>query len=255
MWDAYEYLKFAGERGRPFADLLAQVDRKDARLIADLGCGTGNLTRLLAERWSSATVIGVDSSLEMLVQAKRLTIPNRLEFVHRDIASWSPAAPVDLIVSNAALHWIPDHASLLSRLSSMLVAGGTLAVQMPNRFDNESQVAIEEIAADPRWAEKLKGVGLHRESVMPLTWYAKGLHALGFTVNAWETTYLHILRGENPVLEWLQGTALRPLLERLEARTRAEFLDVLGRRLQAVYPMTGEVTLFPMPRLFFVATR
>jgi trans-aconitate 2-methyltransferase len=255
MWDAYEYLKFAGERARPFADLLAQVDRKDAKLIADLGCGTGNLTRLLAERWPSASVIGVDNSLEMLVQAKRLTIPNRLEFVHRDIANWSPAAPVDLIVSNAALHWIADHASLLSRVAAMLAPGGTLAVQMPNRFDGPSQVAIEEAAADPRWSAKLGGVGLHRESVMPLTWYAKGLHALGFTVNAWETTYLHVLGGENPILEWLQGTALRPLLDRLDARSRAEFLDVLGHRLHSLYPPSGVTTLFPMPRLFFVATR
>jgi trans-aconitate 2-methyltransferase len=255
MWDANEYLKFSNERGRPFADLLAQVHREEAKFIADLGCGAGNLTRTLAERWSSARVVGVDSSHEMLEKAKLHTIPGRLEFVECDIPQWSASAPVDLLVSNAALQWISDHGSLMARLAGMLAPGGTLAVQMPNRFENPSQVAIEETAADPRWAASLKGVGLHRKSVMPMAWYVTQLHALGFVVNAWETTYMHILNGPNAVLEWFKGTALRPLLGRLDPSAQGEFLHDLGNRLEKTYLPTGEVTLFPMPRLFFVATR
>jgi trans-aconitate 2-methyltransferase len=254
MWDAGQYLKFSEERSRPFADLLAQVHREYARLIADLGCGPGNLTRALVERWPAARVVGVDNSPEMLAKAIPSAIPGRLDFVQADIACWSPKESVDLIVSNAALHWIRDHDSLLSRLAEMLTPDGILAVQMPNRFGTPSQTAIEETASKPPWASSLKGVGLHQESVMPLPWYVDRLLGLGFTVNAWETAYIHVMTGENPVLEWLKGTALRPLLERL-GREADGFLSALGSRLKTAYPAKGNVTLFPFPRLFFVATR
>ena len=255
MWDAGEYLKYSAERARPFADLLAQVRRPEARFIADLGCGTGSLTRSLTQRWPIARVVGVDSSPEMLAQAVPLSVPGRLEFVQGDIAHWSPHEPVDLLVSNAALQWVSGHDALLPRLAGMLAPGGTLAVQMPNRFQTPSQMAVEETATDPRWASSLQNVGLHRESVMPITWYVHRLHDLGFSVNAWETTYIHVLTGADPVLEWLKGTGLRPLLERLGPDEGGEFLRVLGSRLQAAYPARGTVTLFPTPRLFFVATR
>jgi trans-aconitate 2-methyltransferase len=255
MWDAGEYLKFAEERSRPFADLLAQVQKTEARFIADLGCGTGSLTRTLAERWPSARVIGVDSSPEMLAQAVPLAVPGRLEFVQADLVHWSPGEPVDLLVSNAALQWVSDHDAVLSRLVGMLAPRGILAVQMPNRFQTPTQGAVEETAADPRWASSLQGVGLHRQSVMPIAWYVHRLHDLGFRVNAWETTYIHVWSGANPVLEWLKGTALRPLLERLGQKEGNEFLRALGIRLQAAYPPRGNVTLLPMPRLFFVASR
>jgi trans-aconitate 2-methyltransferase len=255
MWNASEYLRFAGERGRPFADLLAQVQLDSPRLVVDLGCGPGNQTRTLAERWPEARVIGIDSATDMLQKAQPLAIPGRVEFVACDIANWSPEAPVDLIVSNAALHWLGDHKRQLARLAAMLTPGGFLAVQMPNRFGSPSQVAIEEASADPRWARRLDGVGLHRESVMPVDWYVSQLRGLGFTVNAWETTYVHVLSGENPVLEWFKGTALRPLLDRLDTPTQTEFLAAVGQRLRIAYPPSGDVTLFPMPRLFFVASR
>ena len=255
IWDAKQYHQFSDERSRPFDDLLAQVRRPEAHFIADLGCGTGSLTRTLTERWPSARVVGVDSSSEMLEQAMPLAVPGRLEFVRADIAHWSAGEPVDLLISNAALHWVGDHDDLLTRLAGMLAPGGTLAVQMPNRFGTPSQKAVEETAADPRWASSSKGVGLHRESVMPLTWYVDLLHDLGFAVDAWETTYVHVLTGENPVLAWLRGTGLRPLLERLGQAEGDEFLRALGDRLRAVYPARGSVTLFPFPRLFFVASR
>ncbi len=255
MWDAAEYLKFSDERARPFADLLLQVRQAAFAQIADLGCGTGNLTRILAERWPMASVAGIDSSPEMLERARPLAMEGRLEFFECDIARWTPAEPFELIVSNAALQWVDDHAGLLERLAGALAPGGILAVQMPNRFGNPSQAAIEETSSDPRWAEALRGVGLHRDSVMPVAWYVERLHRLGLAVNAWETTYIHVLRGENPVLEWLKGTALRPLLARLDERSQVEFLRLVGERFWRAYPPSGDITLFPMPRLFFVATK
>jgi trans-aconitate 2-methyltransferase len=254
MWSAEQYLKFEHERSRPFADLLGRVRRERAGTIADLGCGTGHLTRTLAERWPEATVTGVDNSPQMLQKAAPLAIPGRLAFVQADLAAWSPPAPLDLLVSNAALHWVADHAALLDRLAAMLTPGGTLAVQMPNRFHTPAQTAIEETTADSRWASRLQGVGLHRESVRPLVWYVRRLHDLGFAVDAWETTYVHVLTGEHPVVQWLEGTGLRPLLERLGPAEQGAFRDALAARLAAAYPPEGGVTLFPFPRLFFVAT-
>jgi trans-aconitate 2-methyltransferase len=255
MWDAAEYLKFEQERARPFVDLLARVRRERAGTIVDLGCGTGHLTRTLAERWPDAVVIGVDNSPQMLEKARPLEQAGRLDFVLADVAAWSPSGPVDLIVSNAALHWVADHAGLLARLTGMLAPGGTLAVQMPNRFHTPAQAAIEATSADPRWAARLQGVGLHRESVQALLWYVRRLHELGFTVDAWETTYVHVLTGEAPVVKWLEGTGLRPLLAALGPDEAEEFRRALAVRLEAAYPPDTGVTLFPFPRLFFVATR
>jgi trans-aconitate 2-methyltransferase len=255
MWNPDEYLKFSADRARPFADLMAQVSMEKVESIVDLGCGTGHLTRGLANRWPQARVMGVDRAAEMLAKAQPLAIPGRLEFVQAEIEDWSADRPVDLIVSNAALHWVDDHERLLSRLSRMLSAHGTLAVQMPNRFHGPIQAAIEAVVGDSRWESRLDGVGLHRESVRPILWYVWLLHRRGLAVNAWETTCVHILRGENPVLEWIKGTALRPLLSRLDETTAAQFLKELGPRLTVAYPPTGDVTFFPMPRLFFVAQR
>jgi trans-aconitate 2-methyltransferase len=256
-WDANQYNKFAAERERPFVDLIAQVQRApDAtRQIVDLGCGPGSLTRQLAERWPAARVVGVDSSPEMVAKAQPLAIPGRLEFVQADLAVWSPGQPVDFIHSNAALHWIADHDALLRRLAGWLAPGGTLAVQMPNRFDGPVQKAIEATAADPRWAAQLRGVGLHRSSVLPVERYVRLLQDLRFAVNAWETTYVHVLSGENPVLEWFRGSGLRPLLARLDRAAGDQFSADLAAKLGALYPPRNGTTLFPMPRLFFVATR
>jgi trans-aconitate 2-methyltransferase len=254
-WDAQQYLKYADERSRPFGDLLARVFAEDVRFIADLGCGPGNLTRTLAERWPAARVAGVDESAEMLGQARPLAQPGRLEFVQADLQAWSPAEPVDLLVSNAALQWVPDHAALLGRLAGLLAPGGTLAVQMPYHFQNPAHLAIEQTKADPRWRETLQGIGLHQQSVMPLVWYVQRLHELSFTVDAWQTTYVHVLTGENPVLEWFKGSALRPLLHALTPDDQVAFLRELGERFRSAYPLSRGVTLLPFPRLFFVATR
>lgn len=255
MWDAQQYLKYAGERSRPFADLLARVNRDDPGAVADLGCGPGNLTRTLAERWPQARVVGVDSSPEMLGQARALAVPGRLEFVQAEIASWAPPGPVDVIISNAALQWVSDHGGLLARLAGLLAPGGTLAVQVPYHFRESPHLLIDEVKADPRWRAALAGVGLHQQSVMPPGWYVERLLDLGFAVDAWQTTYLHLLSGANPVLEWFKGSALRPLLNALEPAARAEFLEELGGRFRAAFPAKAGVTVLPFTRLFFVATR
>ncbi len=255
MWDAQQYLKYAGERSRPFFDLLARVQKDSAERIVDLGCGPGNLTRTLAERWPRAQVVGVDNSAEMLAEAEPRALAGRLGFVQADISSWSPETPVDLIVSNAALQWVPAHELLFARLRGMLAPGGVLAVQMPYHFQNAAHLIIEETKADPRWSARLAGVGLHQISVMPLVWYVERLHDLGFAVDGWETTYVHVLTGVDPVLEWFKGSALRPMLEVLEPRTQSELLQHLGGRFRAAYPKRGGVTLLPFPRIFVVATR
>lgn len=255
MWDAQQYLKFEGERGRPFLDLLARITREQVSRAADLGCGAGNLTRLVAERWPEAEIVGVDSSSDMLAKAQAVALPGRLSFVQDDIARWRPPATLDLIVSNAALQWVGDHAAVLTHLAGMLAPGGTLAVQVPSMAQLPGRRAIAETAADPLWGAKLAGVGLSVESVRPLEWYARELLDRGLSVDAWETTYLHVLRGENPVLEWMKGTALRPLLDRLDPGETPEFLREIGDRFRAAYPPHNGTTLFPFPRLFFVAQK
>jgi trans-aconitate 2-methyltransferase len=253
MWDASQYLKYADERARPFVDLLARVRCKDPKFIADLGCGPGNLTRTLTDRWPAAHVVGVDNSAAMLEQAT--AIPGRLEFVQVDLAQWYPNEPLDLIVSNAALQWVPNHDALLDHLTKLLTPNGTLAVQVPFHFNNPAHLVIEATKTNTRWRAVLGDVGLTQQSVQPLVWYVERLHDLGFRVDAWETTYLHVLTGANPVLEWFQGSALRPLLDKLDQREHGDFLADVGARLRAAYPERKGVTLLPFPRLFFAARR
>jgi trans-aconitate 2-methyltransferase len=255
MWDANQYLKFADERSRPFFDLLAQVRCEAPRTIVDLGCGPGHLTHALSERWPEARVLGIDNSASMLQQARPLAIPGRLEFELADIALWSPRDPVDLIVSNAALQWVRHHDRLLPGLAGMLATGGTLAVQVPDFFHMPAHAAIDAAAAEPRFAGALSALGVPRDSVQPIEWYVHTLVELGLEVNAWQATYIHVLRGEDAVLEWFKGSALRPFLTALDAGLADEFLAEVRWRLDAAYPVKNAVTLLPFPRLLFVATR
>ncbi len=255
MWDREQYLRFMTARSKPFFDLLAKIPPREYRHIVDLGCGPGNLTRVLAEHWPGAVVTGVDNSPEMLAKVETLAIPGRLEFVHGDIAAWKPAEAVDLVFSNAVLQWVPDHEDVLASLAEMLDDKGTLAVQMPMHMNTPGKKAILDVAKRDRWRTTLAGVGLQPGCVKAAAWYISHLLDLGFHVEAWETTYMHLLPGDNPVLEWMKGTALRPLLERLTTEERAEFLCEVGSERQSAYPRIGRLTLFPFPRLFFVATK
>jgi trans-aconitate 2-methyltransferase len=254
-WDPDQYARFSGERARPFFDLLARVRKERLHAAADLGCGPGELTRALAERWPEAEVVGVDSSPEMLARAEQWSLPGRLSWQRADVRWWRSDRPLDLIISNATLQWVEGHDTLLPALAGMLAPGGVLAVQMPHNLEQPSHRTLAEVAGRPRWREKLEGVGLREGVVRSLPWYGALLRGLGLEVDAWETTYLHILAGEDAVLEWLKGTALRPALGRLSPEEAGDFLAEVGAGLRAAYPKTGAETFFPFPRLFFVATR
>jgi trans-aconitate 2-methyltransferase len=255
MWNRDQYLKYKNERSKPFFDLLAKIPPGNYQHIVDLGCGPGNLTRLLAEQWPRALVTGIDNSAAMLADVQSLAIPGRLEFAQSDISTWKPAQPVDLVFSNAALQWVADHEKLLSHLAGMLNSQGVLAVQMPIHMNTPAQKAILDVTQRERWRQTLHGIGLQPGCVKPAAWYVRRLLDLGFQAEAWETTYMHLLPGDNPVLEWMKGTALRPLLERLDANARDEFLREVGAGLPSAYPQIGGLTLFPFPRLFFIASR
>jgi len=255
MWDVAQYTRFQTERTRPFIDLVNQITNADPKTVIDLGCGTGEQTATLLGRWPTARILGLDSSPEMLNKAGARAQPGRLDFQFADIATWQPTGPVDIVLSNAALHRLPDHLQLFARLASYLSSGGTLAVQMPNRFRAPSQQAIEDAIAAGPWRDRLHNIGLHRESVLPTESYTRLLLSLGFTVNAWDTTYYHILHGEHASLEWLKGTALRPLLAVLPSNDHPAFLAAAAARLNEAYLKENGTTVFPMQRLFVVATR
>jgi trans-aconitate 2-methyltransferase len=257
MWDPSQYARFSRERARPFHDLLAQVALAQVRTAADLGCGSGEMTRTLLDRWPEATVVGVDNSPEMLARAETQSqvLPGRLRFEKGNLASWRSEVPLDLLVSNAALQWVGDHEQVLAAWAAMLAPGGVLAVQIPYRIHSITQMALDAAARDRRWVDRLRGVGLSRDCVHPLRWYLRRLLDLGLDVNAWQTTYYHLLTGENPVLEWFKGTALRPHLARLTAEEVPAFLKEVGARLLEAHPPRNGVTALPFTRLFFVATR
>jgi trans-aconitate 2-methyltransferase len=254
-WDPDQYQRFGEERGRPFRDLLSRVPPIPARAIADLGCGTGELTRSLAERWPAARIVGVDRSTEMLSKARD---DGRVRFVRADLESWGGPGQWDLVVSNAALHWVDGHEALLPRLAGLLTPGGVLAVQMPDNAGEPSHRALAACAEDPRWADRLRGAG--PPGAKTLDWYVEKLLDHGLRLDAWRTTYHHVLAGEDAVLSWLLGTAARPYLARLGPEEQALFLDALRARLRAAYPQRSSPgagperwTVFPFHRVFFVA--
>lgn len=247
MWDAAQYEKFRGERTRPFFDLLARIPDQSYKVVYDLGCGTGDLTAALADHWPEARVIGVDTSDEMLAAAAGHADPGRLDFVKGDIATWKAAQPVDLIVSNAAIHWVADHETLIGRLAATLAPKGVVAVQMPANFDCPSHVLLKELAEGK--------VPLRHDIVLPPRRYVELGLEQGLIVDAWETVYQHVLPGKDAVLEWVKGTALRPVLKALEGAERDEFVTAYAAKLRAAYPETPSGTIFAFKRIFFVARK
>lgn len=251
-WDPTQYVRYADERGQPFLDLLARVDCPAPRQITDLGCGPGNLTALLAKRWLSALIEGVDSSLEMIERA-RAAASDRLSFRVADLTSWTMPAGTDVVISNAALQWVPSHRSLLRSWAAALSAGGWLAFQVPGNFDAPSHALMRELAASPRWSPLVGSALRHADAVDSPSSYAGLLLDAGLSVQAWETTYLHLLHGADPVLEWVRGTGLRPILAALSPEDAAEFEAEYGAALRAAYPRGPHGTLFPFRRIFVVA--
>ncbi|NQU58374.1 MAG: methyltransferase domain-containing protein [Rhodospirillales bacterium] len=254
-WNPEQYLKFADHRLRPGLDLMAQIAASQPKKIYDLGCGTGNLTRILAERWPGAQVTGVDSSPQMLERAR--AEPSDIEWVEADIASWSPAAPADVIFSNAALHWLDDHQVLFLKLLTKLAPDGVLAVQMPKNHDAKSHTLIAEGVRAGPWAALLTPL-LREVPVGTTEFYYDLLAPHASALDIWESEYTQILAGENPVLEWVRATALKPLLDALEGSVNADwkaaFLGDYTQRLNKAYPPRSDGrTLFPFRRLFLIA--
>jgi trans-aconitate 2-methyltransferase len=254
-WDPDQYLAFAAPRARPFHDLVDRIAVADPRRVVDLGCGPGTLTVTLRDRWAHAGVLGLDSSPTMIEAAGRLAGP-RLEFALGDIATWTPDGPLDVIVSNAALQWVPGHQRLLPGWVGALAPGGALAVQVPASQDSSAARVFAAVAGSPRWARRLGDLPGHAgPSVPPLDSYLDLLTGLGCRVDAWRTTYHHVLTGPDPVLDWFAGTGLRPYLDRLDGADEAAFRAEVAAGLREAYPARPYGTVLPFTRLFVVAYR
>jgi trans-aconitate 2-methyltransferase len=249
-WDPDRYLAFADERGRPFMELVARVGADAPFEVVDLGCGPGNLTGLLAERWPGAHVVGLDSSPEMIEQAQRLGQP--VDYAVADLRAWRPERPVDVLLSNATLQWVPGHLELLPGLVEAVAPGGWFAFQVPGNFDEPSHTVRAELAAEAPYAPFTGDVATP-SSHDPATYY-DALSAAGCAVDVWETTYTHVLGGPDPVFGWVSGTSLRPTLQALPDDLREEFAVELKRRFAAAYPVRSDGTvLMPFRRVFAVA--
>ena len=249
-WDPTQYARYADERGRPFVDLVSRIGADAPRRVVDLGCGPGTLTALLTSRWPSAAVEGLDSSAEMIAAAGAV---DGVDFRVGDVQSWTPPADVDVIVSNATLQWVPDHLPLISSWAGALPRGGWLAFQVPGNFDSPSHVLMRELAESSRWAPSLAGVLRHSDAVAAPAVYADVLLDAGLAVDVWETTYLHVLPDPDPVLEWVRGTGLRPVLAALSGAEREEFVESYAAALRDAYPAGAHGTTFAFRRIFAVA--
>ena len=255
MWDPAQYLRYAGERARPFFDLLARVGATDPGYVADLGCGPGNLTAALADRWPAAQVVGVDNSPEMIGAAQaEARGRGTLSFRLGDMRDWRPDRPVDVLVSNAALQWVPGHLDVIRRWPGLLSPGGWLAFQLPGNYGQPSNAILLELVGSKRWRGLLAGAELNRQARDPAE-YLDLLAREGCAVDTWETTYLHVLPGPDPVVEWYRGTGLRPVLSMLTPELGEEFLDAYRERVAQAYPAAPYGTLLPFRRIFVVASR
>lgn len=250
-WDPSQYLRFADHRLRPALDLLGRIDAPAPKVVFDLGCGPGNVTALLAKRWPDARVTGVDGSAAMLARA--CADHPGLAWQQADLAAWSPTAPVDVLYSNAALHWLDDHEHLFPRLMGCVAQGGVLAIQMPRNFREPSHTAMAESVEAGPWRTKLARAV--RVFPMPdVGAYYDWLAPLACRLDVWETIYYQALEGDDPVAEWTKGSSLKPLLDALDEGERDAFFADYAARCRKAYPKRADGrTLFPFRRLFIVA--
>ena len=252
-WDPDQYLRFDEYRTRPAHDLLARVTAPDPGVVVDVGCGPGNSTSLLAARWPTASLIGLDTSRAMLDRAREGIPLGR--FIQSDLRDWQPDQPLDVVFANATLQWVDDHPAVFAHLLSWLAPGGSLAVQMPTNFDQPSHTEMRRLASSAPWSESVGGV-LRKRPVLPAEEYVRLLSRLGSSVDVWSTEYLHVLTGPDPVVAWVQGTGLRPVLDRLDPPAAGEFLNLYTAAMREAYPPERDgTTLFPFRRLFIVCRR
>ncbi len=251
MWDPDVYLTFAEQRARPFYDLLSRVGAERPRRVVDLGCGAGNLTAQLSQRWPDALIEALDDSPEMVAAARERGVDATVG----DVRGWRPQPDTDVVVSNAVLHWVPEHDELLVRWAGELADGAWLAIQMPGNSETPSHAAVRTVARRAAFAEALRDIPIRAGTVVqPPAYYADLLTGAGCAVDAWETTYLHQLTGEHPVLDWITGTTLRPVREQLSDEDWQQFRAELIPLLADAYPPRSDgVTFFPFRRVFVVA--
>lgn len=253
-WNASQYLKFEDQRTRPARDLLAAVPLPDAAFVVDLGCGPGNSTEILAQRFPDAEVLGLDTSPAML-EAARARLPG-VTFDLADASTFTLPKPADLIYANAVLQWVPDHATLLPRLMSLLAPGGVLAVQMPDNLEEPSHVAMRETAMSGPWADTLHAATRARTVLPEPGAYYDMLKPHAGAVDLWHTIYNHPLDGIPAIVEWVKGTGLRPFIDPLEGDERVQFLEEYAARLADSYlPRVDGKVLLAFPRFFIVAVK
>ena len=253
-WDPNQYVRYADERERPFTELLARVDIASPRRVIDLGCGPGLTTAHLKERWPDAEVEGLDSSPEMISAALPLSAPG-LSFRLEDIQTWTMPSDADVVICNAVLQWVPAHSELLASWGRSLAPGAWLAFQVPGNFSAPTHDVMRALAKSARWSDQLDGVLRTHDSVATPLFYAHTLQDAGLVVDAWETTYVHVLTGPDPVVDWLLGTGLRPILEALPPEDFAEFIAEFAEHMRREYPPGEYGTLLPYRRIFAVAHR
>ena len=249
QWNPEEYLAFADERGRPFVELVQRVPGNPATIV-DLGCGPGQLTHILRERWPAARIVGVDSSEEMIDRAHRDNDDPGVSYELAEASAWLPEGRADLVISNAMFQWVPDQLDVIRRLATVT---DTLAIQVPNNFDAPSHALMREIAGQAPYAEHLVDVkfrlGTSAQTYLDL------FAGLGWTVDAWETTYQHILPGEDAVFDWVSGTGARPVLQALPDDLRGRFATEYKAALRKAYPVRAWGTVLPFARVFVVAQK
>lgn len=251
-WDPTKYLRYADERSRPFVELVARIDGQPETIV-DLGCGPGHLTAVLRARWPDASVIGVDSSPDMIDRARADGTDPNASYVLADVTTWEPPAPVDLIVSNALFQWVPDRLAVIRRLMDHVRPGGTFALQTPHNYTEPSHRLLTEVASQPQFRQLTEG--LHDDRGTDPGVYLDLFTAAGWATDAWETTYLHVLQGADPVFDWISGTGARPVLAALPTPLRDEFVAQYRSALREAYPAGPWGTVMSFARVFAVARR
>ncbi|MEJ7633803.1 methyltransferase domain-containing protein [Aeromicrobium sp.] len=254
-WDPARYLQFADQRSRPFVDLVGRV-QGEPRTIVDLGCGPGHLTAVLRARWPEARIHGVDSSAEMIDEAtadNASPSDDRVTYELADVATWTTDAPVELMISNALFQWVPDQLAVIRRLAQLVVPGGTFALQVPRNYDAPSHRLLHEISSRPPFGEHTDG--LHADRGTDPAAFLELFASLGWTPDVWETTYLHVLPGADPVFDWISGTGARPILQALPDDLRDDFVTTYKAALREAYPARPLGTILPFTRTFAVARR